>query len=62
MRHWYSPRGARRGLLVAGLAAALWICWAVAYSQGTIKAPAPAPATATTTPVKAQCCLQRLDT
>jgi hypothetical protein len=62
MRRWYSSRGARRGLLLAGITAALWVCWAVGYSQGAIKAPASTPTNTTTTPVKTQCCLQRLDT
>lgn len=62
MRHWYSPRGARHGLLFAGITAALWICWTVGYSQGAIKAPASTSTNTTNTPVKSQCCLQRLDT
>jgi len=34
MRRWYSPRGARRGVLIATLAAALWTSWAMGYIQG----------------------------
>ncbi|MGV1046331.1 hypothetical protein [Limnohabitans sp.] len=32
---WFSPRGARRGVLLAALAAALWCSWAVGYLQGS---------------------------
>lgn len=32
MRRWYSPRGAKRGLILAGVTAALWIVWAVGYT------------------------------
>jgi hypothetical protein len=31
---WFSPRGARRGVLLAAFAAALWCSWAVGYLQG----------------------------
>ncbi len=34
MSRWYSPRGARRGLWLAALAAALWLAWAGAYLYG----------------------------
>lgn len=61
MRHWYSPRGARRGLLLAGIAAALWAYWAVGFIQGAAKAPAPASASKTNSPVNVQCCVQRRD-
>lgn len=37
MRRWYSPRGARRGLLFASLAAACWACWAIGFAQGAEK-------------------------
>ncbi|MFN7835137.1 MAG: hypothetical protein ACK5NY_05015 [Burkholderiaceae bacterium] len=62
MRRGYSPRGARRGLRLAGMTAALWICWAVGYSQGISKTPAPTSTKAITSPAKVGCCLQRLDT
>lgn len=62
MRHWYSPRGARRGLLLAGVTAALWACWAVGYSQGATKIPVPTSTNKTTSPVNAPCCLPLLDT
>ncbi len=35
MKPWYSPRGARRGLLLAGIAAALWASWAAGYVYGS---------------------------
>lgn len=63
MYRWYSPRGARRGLLLAAVAAAIWIGWAVGYSQGAQKAAQPTPTSKTTkAPVNAQCCLQPLGT
>ncbi len=63
MGSWYSPRGARRGLILAGVTAALWIVWAVGYTQGAAKTPKPS-ATSTTisTPVNVECCLRHLDT
>jgi hypothetical protein len=63
MRRWYSPRGARRGLILAGATAALWIVWAVGYTQGATTAPKSSAFPATTsTPAKVACCLQQLDT
>lgn len=52
MTHWYSPRGARRGLLLAGIAALLWLSWAAGYLQGAATTPPPVvqPLTSTTTP------------
>lgn len=35
MRVPFSPRGARRGLLVAAVGAALWLCWAAGYLYGS---------------------------
>lgn len=35
MKRWYSPRGARRGLLLAAFTAASWGCWALYYSTTT---------------------------
>jgi hypothetical protein len=35
MKHWYSRRGARRGLVFAGFAAALWLSWAMGYVHGS---------------------------
>lgn len=60
MSRWYSPRGARRGLILAGITAALWIVWAVGYTQGAAKSPT-SPST-TSTPVNVECCLRQLDT
>ena len=63
MRRWYSPRGARRGLILAGVTAALWIVWAVGYTQGATKAPKPSASPSTTSiPVNVECCLRPLDT
>lgn len=36
MNVWYSPRGARRGLLFAALLIALWSCWAAGYAQAAL--------------------------
>lgn len=35
MNHWFSARGARRGLKLSGLALALWLSWAVGFTQGS---------------------------
>jgi hypothetical protein len=37
MLRWYSPRGARRGLRLAGVVALLWMLWALGYVQGVTK-------------------------
>jgi hypothetical protein len=37
VKTWYSPRGVRRGLVLAMLTAAFWISWAVGYAQGCIE-------------------------
>jgi hypothetical protein len=42
MNRYFSRRGARRGLLLAALAALLWACWAMGYWQGLMDANAPA--------------------
>lgn len=39
MPAWYSLRGARRGLLLAALAALLWSGWALGYLQARTAAP-----------------------
>jgi hypothetical protein len=62
MRRWYSPRGARRGLILAGVTAALWIVWAVGYTQGAAKAPRSSTRTTTSAPANVACCLRHLDT
>ncbi len=70
MRRWYSPRGARRGLILAGFTAVLWFVWAIGYAQGIGKVIQPSikiipTSTATTSktfiPVNTTCCLQHLD-
>lgn len=59
MGRWYSPRGAPRGLILAGVTAALWIVWAVAYTQEAAKALAPsATPNTSSTPVNVECCLR----
>lgn len=35
MSRWFSARGARRGLQLSGLFAALWLSWAVGFTQGS---------------------------
>jgi hypothetical protein len=35
MRVPFSPRGARRGMLLASIGAALWLSWAVGYLHGS---------------------------
>ena len=63
MRRWYSPRGARRRLILAGVTAALWIVWAVGYTQGATKVPKSSASPITTSvPVNVPCCLRQLDT
>lgn len=63
MRRWYSPRGARRGLIPSGMAAALRVVWAVGYTQGATKVPQPsATLTTTSVPVNVVCCLRQIDT
>jgi hypothetical protein len=49
--------------LLAGVTAALWIVWAVGYTQGAAKAPKPsATSTTTSAPVNVACCLRHIDT
>ena len=63
MHRWYSPRGARRGLLLASVTALLWIVWAAGYTQGATTTPkSPASPRTTFTPVNVVCCLRQLDT
>jgi hypothetical protein len=42
MNRYFSRGGARRGLVLAALAALLWACWAVVYWQALTGAEAPA--------------------
>ena len=67
MSRWYSPRGARRGLLLAVAAIILWITWAVLYMQGMPDAtptvsPPVAPGTPRVTSQDAACCDHHLRT
>lgn len=39
MNRWFSVRGARRGLKLSGLALALWLSWAVGFTQGSAPVP-----------------------
>jgi hypothetical protein len=32
--NYFSPRGAKRGIVLAAATALLWACWAVGYVQG----------------------------
>ena len=64
MRRWYSPRGARRGLWIAGVSAAIWLGWAVGFSQGVSKPPVNAAphktnTHPTNTQVQERCCSQQ---
>jgi len=40
MKQYFSLRGAKRGLLLAALAALLWASWAIGYWQGLMGAEA----------------------
>jgi len=67
MSRWYSPRGARRGLLLAVVTIILWITWAVLYTQGLSDVapavvPPVAPATTHLTSQDAACCAHHLST
>lgn len=60
MNRWYSPRGARRGLLLAGLLAACWLCWAVGYTQSAARLRDAVPTAKTLVPSPdGTCCPQR---
>lgn len=63
MSRWYSPRGARRGLLLAVVTIMLWITWAVLYTRGLPDtAPAAMPPAPTLTSQDATCCARHLST
>jgi hypothetical protein len=34
MHKIYSPKGARRGILIAVITAGIWSAWAIGFSQG----------------------------
>lgn len=57
MSRWFSVRGARRGMKLSALAVALWLSWAVGFTQGS--APVP-PGTAQAAPLSSPplCCRQ----
>ncbi len=59
---WFSPRGARRGVLLVAFAAALWCSWAEGYLQGA--SPVDDTAHRATQQVKVQstCCAPRPST
>lgn len=57
MKRWFSPRGARRGLKLSGLAVALWLCWAIGFTQGSTRAPNPAAPKASASHSAPPCCL-----
>jgi hypothetical protein len=59
---WYCPRGARRGLILAAGAAAIWFGWAFGYGQGTLAVPQDDTRGEVTVPADTSCCLKRLDT
>lgn len=58
MGRWYSPRGALRGLILAGVTAAIWIAWAVVYTHEVVKAPQPSATPTSSTPANVECCLR----
>ncbi|MBN9341474.1 MAG: hypothetical protein J0H52_15520 [Comamonadaceae bacterium] len=39
MSRWFSVRGARRGIKLSALAVALWLSWAVGFTQGSAPVP-----------------------
>lgn len=57
MSRWFSARGARRGLKLSGLFAALWLSWAVGFTQGSAPHSPPGEAKASA-PVSAPLCCQ----
>ena len=61
MRRWISPRGARRGFILASLATVAWLGWAVGYIQAASAAsPRAVPHSAPAQPPP--CCHQHADT
>ncbi len=61
MRRWYSPRGASRGLILAGVTAAVWIVWAEGYRQGITTDARKGASGSITVPAYTSCCLKRLE-
>lgn len=41
MNRYFSPRGAKRGLILAALAVLVWSCWAIGFLQGVEGATTP---------------------
>lgn len=39
MNRWFSARGALRGMKLSALALALWLSWAVGFTQGSAPVP-----------------------
>jgi hypothetical protein len=42
MKRYFSPQGAKRGLILAAIAAFMWSCWALGYVSGVNEAKASA--------------------
>lgn len=59
---WFSPRGARRGLLLAACVAALWCSWALGYLQGMTPAVETVRQPSHTVTVNPACCTPALKT
>jgi hypothetical protein len=57
MNRWFSARGARRGLKLSGLFVALWLSWAVGFTQGSTPH-SPSGETKAGVPVSAPPCCQ----
>jgi hypothetical protein len=34
MKRYFSPQGAKRGLILAAIAVLMWCCWAIGYLSG----------------------------
>ena len=66
MKRWYSPRGARRGILLATLAAAIWAGWALAYTRNaaierSANLPIKTPSNhSTSKQIDTSCCLRQI--
>ena len=54
MNRWFSSRGARRGLMLSGFVATMWLCWALGFTQGS--APKSAEVTTPASPFLLACC------
>ena len=38
MKRYFSPQGAKRGLILAAIATLMWCCWAIGYMSGVNEA------------------------